>query len=183
MKNAGKVFEQAIKCSVPNYCLYYRLPDSPSSFGQDSSKVRFTLHTPFDAMMFDTKDRILYALELKSTKAKSMSFEDINIKGKQPSKMIHKHQILGLLDFAKYDYVEAGFLFNFRDEDNGTERTYYQAISDFIVMCEEIGKKSFNEKDLMAHDAIEVQGIKKRVNYSWNLPSLLEKTKLKHITE
>ena len=181
MKNTGKIFEERIRASVPNYCLYHRLPDSPSSFGQDSSKVRFTLHNPFDAMMFDTKNRILYALELKSTKAKSMSFEDINIKGKQPNKMIHKHQILGLLDFAKYDYVEAGFLFNFRDEDNGTERTYYQAIDDFIVMCKEKGEKSFNEKDLMSHDAIEVQGVKKRVNYSWNLPLLLEKTKLKHV--
>ena len=181
MKNVGKVFEERIRISVPTYCLYYRLPDSPSSFGQDSSKVRFTLHTPFDVMMFDTKDRILYALELKSTKAKSMSFEDSNIKGKQPSKMIHKHQIWGLLDFAKYDCVDAGFLFNFRDEDNNIERTYYQSVNDFIIMCDEIGKKSFNEKDLMNYEVIEVQGIKKRVNYSWNLPSLFEKTKIRHM--
>lgn len=46
-----------------------------------------------------------------------MTFEDIYIEGKQSSKMIHKHQIIALLNYCKFDNVISGFIFNFRDEE------------------------------------------------------------------
>lgn len=110
---------------------------------------------------------------MKTTKNNSFSFEDINIEEKQPSKMIHKHQILALLDYAKYNNVKVGFLFNFRSEESVTEVTYYQNICDFVRMISEINKKSFNEKDLLKYNPIEITGKKKRVNYVWDIDKFL----------
>ena len=112
-------------------------------------------------------------MELKTTKNGSFSFEDISIEGKQPSKMIHKHQIMALIEYGKYANVFAGFLFNFRNEESGKEITYYQSICDFIRMINEINKKSFNENDLLKYDPIEINGKKKRVNYLWDIDKFL----------
>ena len=91
--------------------------------------------------------------------------------------MIHKHQILSLLDFSKFENVTAGFILNFRDEKSGVERTYFQNITDFSSMCQKINKVSFNEIDLIMNgNAIKISGIKKRVNYQWNLDEFLKPT-------
>lgn len=172
MKNSGKVFEEDFKNSVSPRCLYHRLKDPPQSFNQGNN-LRFSWKNPCDAMIFDTNNRIFYTLELKSTKSKSMSFEDINIKEKQPNKMIHKHQIESLLEFSKLNNVRSGFIFNFRDEDNNTQTTYYQEINDFIRMTDEIDKKSFNEKDLINYSPILIYGEKKRSHYKWDLDKCL----------
>jgi len=180
--NSGKRFESAIKNSVPAYCLYYRLPDPPQSFNQ-SNTLRFSWKNPCDAFIFDSQSSIFYALELKTTKSKSFSFEDINIEGKQPSRMIHKHQILALKDYADFKNVVSGFIFNFRNEDNNIEITYFQGISDFLIMVERIGKKSFNEKDLLEYSPMEIVGNKKRVHYTWDIDKFLKEIdKLKKIT-
>lgn len=170
-KNVGKVFEEQFKKSVPEYCLLIRLNDPPQSFGGGSA--RFSIKNPCDYILFDAKHRILVPIELKTTKYKSMSFEDVNSK-EQQSKMIHAHQIAGLTGFAKYDNVHAGFLFNFRDENNSLERCYFQRIEDFNVMVKSIDKKSFNEIDLLKYNAVKIQGTKKRVRYIWNINGFLE---------
>lgn len=170
-RNVGKLFEEQFKKSVHEHCLLIRLNDPPQSFCGGSA--RFSIKNPCDYILFDTKNRMLVPIELKTTKYKSMSFEDANT-NEQQSKMIHAHQIAGLTDFAKYDNVCAGFLFNFRDEDNGIERCYFQRIDDFNIMVKDIDKKSFNEIDLLRHNAIKVQGIKKRVRYIWDIDGLLE---------
>ena len=87
--------------------------------------------------------------------------------------MIHKHQILALMEYAKYNNVHAGFLFNFRNEESGNEVTYDQNICDFIRMISEINKKSFNERDLLKYSPIEITGKKKRVNYVWDIDKFL----------
>jgi len=114
-------------------------------------------------------------LELKTTKNGGFSFEDISIEGKQPSRMIHKHQIVALIEYGKYANVFAGFLFNFRNEESGNEITYYQNIRDFVKMISEINKKSFNEKDLLKYNPIEIIGNKKRINYVWDIDKFLSK--------
>ena len=53
----------------------------------------------------DTKHRTLVCLELKTTKFKSISYEDVN-SDDNTSRMIHKHQIYGLTKFSEYDSVE-----------------------------------------------------------------------------
>ena len=173
--NVGKIFEQQFKISVPDYCLLQRLNDSPQAFKQ-SNLTRFTRENPCDFFLFDSIARILYCLELKTTKNKYMTFEDINSKEKQ-NKMVHRHQILSLLEFSKFENVMAGFIFNFRDEVHNMERTYFQDAVSFHKMCKSINKSSFNEIDLILNGAIKINGIKQRVKYLWNIDEFL---KLKH---
>lgn len=173
--NSGKKFEKQFRLSVPDYCLLQRLNDPPQSFTQSKS-TKFSIKNPCDFFMFDSISHILYCLELKTTKYRSMSFEDIKSDEKQ-NKMIHKHQILSLLDFSNFENVTAGFILNFRDEKSGVERTYFQNITDFYSMCQKINKVSFNEIDLIMNgNAIKISGIKKRVNYQWNLDEFLKPT-------
>lgn len=169
MKNSGKIFEDDFKSSIPDYCFYHRLKDPPQSFNQSKNNLRFSLKNPCDAMIFDTKNRKFYTLELKTTKNSSISFEDINIKEKQQNKMIHKHQIESLLKFSKYNHVISGFIFNFRNEKNNTQVTYFQNINNFINMINSINKKSFNQKDLSRFSSIIITGEKKRIRYKWDL--------------
>lgn len=172
MSNEGKKFELQFKNSVPDYCLIIRLNDSAQAF-QKSNLARFTPKNKCDFVIFNSLSQVLYCLELKSTKYKSMSFEDIYSDEKQ-DKMIHRHQILGLKEFSEYKNVVAGFVLNFRDEINNMERTYFQNIKDFLKMCKSINKKSFNELDLIMAGAIKLEGVKKRTNYTWNVEKLLE---------
>lgn len=172
MKNSGKIFEQQFRKSVPDYCLLIRLPDPPQSFTQRSD-TKFSIKNPCDFIMFNTKSKTLFAIELKTTKYKSMSFDKLDDTS-SGSKMIHKHQIEGLLKFSKYENVVAGFIFNFRDEKNNMERTYFQNINMFMKMYNEIDKSSFNEMDLILYGALKIDGTKKRVNYLWNIENLLK---------
>lgn len=172
-RNVGKIFETNFKKSIPDYCMIQRLNDPPQGF-IESSTARFAPKNPCDYIIFDSKGRILYCLELKTTKYKSISFEDVN-EEKQSEKMIHKHQILGLLDMSKHDHVCAGFVCNFRDEEKGLERTYYQSIQDFLKMVDGIGKKSFNEMDLILNGAIKIIGKKYKVNHYWDVDGFMEK--------
>lgn len=172
MKNKGKVFEIIFKESTPKYCIYHKLPDPPQSFHQNNS-LRFSWKNPCDVFLFNTKQRIFYPLELKSTQDKAITFEDITL-DKQPSKKIHKHQIESLIGFSQYPYVIAGFIFNFRDEIKNEERTYFQDIKDFMQMIGKINKKSFNEKDLLQFNSLIINGKRKRKNakYVWDIDTM-----------
>lgn len=184
MQNQGKKFENAFKNSIPegNY-MVHRLHDPPQAFNQ-SDALRFSWKNPCDYFVFDDKNQILYTLELKSTKQKSMSFEDISIKEKQPSKMIHKHQILSLIEFGKYANIISGFIFNFRDEEQGIERTYFQSIGDFMKMYYSLNKKSFNEIDLIQSGGyLKVVGTKKRVNYTWDIEGMFNELSAERFTK
>ena len=171
MKNEGKIFEDSIKKSIPDYMLLIRLNDSPQAFKQ-SKLTRFTPKNPFDYVCFDTESRTLFCLELKSTSNKYMSFEDIDSDEEQ-NKMIHKHQILGLLKCSEYQNVVAGFLFNFRLPDN--ELTYFMEINQFQKMCSLINKKSFNLMDAVLYGAKRINGFKKRTRWYWELDEFFKK--------
>jgi len=170
--NIGKKFEDIFKHSIPSYCMLYRLKDTSQSYN-NSKGTKFTWNNPCDFFCFDSKSHILYAFELKTTKYKSISFEiDLN---KNSTKMIKYHQTESLKKLSQYDGITAGFIFNFRDEEKGTERTYFQNIVDFSSMCRKINKVSFNEIDLiMRGNAIKISGVKKRVNYQWDLDGFLK---------
>lgn len=169
-KNVGKVFEEQVKQSIPDYIFLIRLNDSPQAFKQ-SNLTRFTPRNPFDYVCFDTKSRTLFCLELKSTSNKYITFEDINSDEEQ-NKMIHKHQIKGLLNSSDYSNVIAGFLFNFRLPEN--ELTYFMEINHFQKMCDSINKKSFNIMDAILYGAKKIDGFKKRTRWYWNLDDFFE---------
>ena len=160
-KSSGKKFESDYKKSVPDYCLLIRLNDSPAAFKKN---LKFTPNNPCDYIMFDSKHQLLFPVELKSTKYKSISLS-----------MIRSNQIDGLTKFASYDNVFPCFIFNFRDEENHNDRCYCQHISDFNRMIAEIDKKSFNEIDLIMHGAIKIDGTKAITRWAWDVDGLMDK--------
>lgn len=170
--NSGKQFESNFKKSVPDYCYCHRLKDSSQSF-VDSKLSDFSWQNPCDFYLYDTKNRIFYASELKSSKQKYITFENIDEEAPKP-KMIHKNQILSLIEIGRYNNTIAGFFFNFRDEERGFERTYFQSIDMFMKMYKNINKFSFNEIDLILYGGIKINGEKLRVNYRWNLDEFFE---------
>ena len=166
MENSGKKFENQWKKSVTEGMYYLRLKDNPSSFGQDSSFVRFTLNNPYDCFIF--YNRFLFPMELKSTQSTSISIQrEKNKKGK----MIKLHQIQGLTEANEFDGIFAGFVFDFRE----TENTYWIDINDFNVFLSETDKKSINEKDIIKYKGIVVSKTKKKVNFSYNLQELVQR--------
>lgn len=173
MKNVGKIFEDDFKNSLPDYIIYTRLRDAPQSFNRTA---RFSWKNPCDNILFDDKRRLFYSIELKTTKGTSFSFEDIRLDN-QDDKMIHKHQIIGLANYAKWNNVRSGFILNFRDEKKNEQRTYYIDIKSFIEMTMTINKRSFNESDLLLSNPIRINGVKKRTRYVWDLDELFDNLK------
>lgn len=176
--NSGKKFENAIKSAVPDYVLYHRLNDSTGTFS-GGNNLRFSVKQPCDAFLFDGRRKVLYCLELKTSKSGSFTYESIECNEKQPSKMIHKHQILSLKELGKYENVISGFVFNFRLENETIEHTYFQNINDFMRMYNALNKKSFNENDLMKYNPIKIEGKKKIKNWSWDIEKFLNNYKNK----
>lgn len=173
MANSGKVFEDDFKSSTDkDRCLLLRLNDQPQSFAKTA---KFSLKPPCDFILYDSKTKLLIPIELKTTKYKSMSYEDINEENPNNA-MIHKHQLEKLLEFSKYDGVKSGLLLNFRTEETNIQRAYYISIQNFLDMCQKINKKSVNEIDLLnVGNALKVEGTKKRSRYLWDINSLLDR--------
>lgn len=160
--NAGKQFEADWKASVDKLpdVWYYRLKDNAASFASGEN-TRFTSHNMCDCLVLDDKSRTLYCLEQKSTKGTSI-----------PLKMIRKNQIDELTDASKHNLI-AGFLFNFRTENNDT---YFMKIQEFNKMISEIDKKSFNQKDLSKYSTVRVQSHIKKVNYAYDVKQFIKDT-------
>ena len=51
MPNAGKIFENEIKESIPSNIMYYRIKDPAQGFGQGAT-TRFSLHNQCDALLY-----------------------------------------------------------------------------------------------------------------------------------
>lgn len=170
--NSGKVFEDDFRSSIDkDRCLLIRLNDQPQSYAKTA---RFSLKPPCDFILYDSQTKLFAPLELKTTKYRSMSYEDIN-EEKPNNAMIHKHQLEKLLEFSKYDGVKAGLLLNFRTDETKIQRTYYISIQNFLDICKKTNKKSVNEIDLISiGKAIKVNGTKKRSRYIWNINELLD---------
>ena len=151
--NEGKRFEQNFKKSVPKDAYYLRLQDSANGFDQTSETLRFSAKSPYDCILY--KNNRMYALELKSTKGKSISFS-----GSSP--MIKQHQIDELVR-ANCFGIESGFVFDFREQ-----KTFYVpifAFSDFILTTD---KKSINIKEVEVI-GVEIPKKKLKVNYRYDL--------------
>ena len=143
MPNVGKQFEQDIVKSVPDYVGVLRIPDAAQSFYR-SSNLRFSRKNPFDFILWSPNTLTLYALELKTVKGKSISFE----RTKEEHGEIHYHQIVGLENFEKIGECVCGFIIEFRE----LETTIFLPINEFIKLQDLIPKKSFNFNDLKSNN-------------------------------
>lgn len=168
MKNTGKVFEESLRKSVPDYALLYRLPDAAQSFG-GSNTLRFSRKNPFDFLLWDSKRRTLYALEMKTVSGNSISFE----RSKEENKEIHYHQICGLNEWNKFDGIICGFVIEFRKY----EKTIFIDIDTFNKLVEITTKKSFNIKDLDTLDLpyYIIPQEKKRTRYAYDIDAFLSR--------
>lgn len=166
MKNIGKEFEDAIKRSVPDYALLYRLPDSAQSFG-GGNNLRFSRKNPFDFLIWDSKGHVLYALEMKTVSGKAVSFE----RNKDEHGDIHYHQIEGLHEWSHFDGITCGFIIEFR----AIETTIFLGIQDFMALIELIEKKSFTLADLDAHHIpyLVIPQKKMRTRYRYDIEHLI----------
>lgn len=169
--NNGKIFEEQIKKSIPNYVLFYRIHDSAQSFG-GSNTLRFSLKNPFDFIMWDSKRFTLFALEMKTVDGSSISFE----RSKKETGLIHYHQIEGLNNWNRYDGIVCGFIIEFRK----LTKTVFIDIDSFNLLLKKIDKKSFNYKDLktygIPHIVIPQKLLKKR--YKYDIEDFLNKIHL-----
>lgn len=166
--NAGKIFETDWKKSVDTDKIYFnRVKDSASSFGQDSSQTRFTLNNPYDCFAFYNFH--FFPMELKSTKNTSISIQRTK---QDKGKMIKLNQIVGLTEASKYEGIYAGFIFNFRSENN-TNNTYWLNIKNFNKFLENTNKKSINEKDVIEYCGIFIDSQIKKVHYKYDIEELL----------
>ena len=108
--NSGKRFEENFKKSVPDNIFYYRFRDGTSSWDK-GSQTRFQQRNICDCQLFDGD--YLYLLELKNTKGKSLSLNNIR-----------KNQIDDLMEASEYANIVAGLVVNFAD----VEQTYFMEI-------------------------------------------------------
>lgn len=165
--NVGKIFESQIQKSVPDYALLYRISDSANSFGGNNN-LRFSSKNPFDFILWDSSRHILYALELKTTAGKSISFE----RSKDDSGKIHCHQIQGLNIWNSFDGVCAGLIIEFR----AFERTIFLRINEFNKLSDMVAKKSFSLEDLETYNIryLVIPQKKARTRFSYDIDWFLK---------
>lgn len=170
MRNNGKIFEDCLKKSMPDYALVYRLPDSAQSFGR-SENLRFSKKNPFDFFVFDSIRGVLYGIEAKTVKGKSISFE----REKDDSAVIHYHQIQGLNEYNKYENTVFGFVIEFRD----IETTIFLDIESFNKLVSSIDKKSFTYEDICKHKIKHtvIEQKKLRTRYTYDIDKFLKNYK------
>ena len=168
--NEGKKFEHQFHKSLEKEDFYVlRLIDPPSSFGKDSTKVRFSAKNPYDFLTY--KAPYLFCLELKSVIGTSVSFQtEEEAKQKlNTSANIKWHQIEALMKANNFDGVEPMFVINFRK----TNQTYAIPIAEFITYTSKITKKSINESDCEAMGTLIPQTLN-RTSYHYNFQFIYE---------
>lgn len=165
--NVGKIFEEQLNKSVPDYALIYRLSDPAQSFG--GGNTRFSAKNPFDFLIWDSKRHILYAVEAKTVAKKTISFERV----KEDKGDIHLHQIEGLSAWKKYDGITCGLIIEFRE----LEKTIFLEINDMKTAMDVISKKSFTIEDLDKNGIsyFVIPQKKKRTRYTYDLDALFSR--------
>lgn len=148
--NSGKRFEQNWKKSIPKDIFYYRFRDGSSSWG-GNDKVRFQQTNICDCLMFDGD--YLYLLELKSTKGKSLPFDNIK-----------KHQIDDLLWVSKYANTICGLVIEFSE----LEECYFIEISHFKTFYDSTDRKSI-PIDYLRGKGMKIGVEKKKINSKFNV--------------
>lgn len=117
--------------------------------------------------MWDTKNRFLYAIELKTVKGKSISFE----RTKEDSGEIHYHQIEGLKEWNRFDNTKCGLVIEFRQ----IEKTVYIDIDEFQRILDSVPKKSFSYDDLDKYEIkyLVIDQKKARTRFTYDIDGFL----------
>lgn len=168
MPNDGKKFEQKWReCAEKAKIFTLRIADSDMSFHtQRELRSRFTQKSPYDFLHYYRGE--LFCLELKHTKYKSISFQ---LTPDDTDGMIHSHQINSLVNASMFEGVHAGFIFNFRKEDehNPDEDTYYMSIQDFSNFAVNTTKKSINKLDIVENGGVIIHCERKRTRFIYDV--------------
>ena len=169
-KNPGKKFEEDIKSSANIQNIFIlRLNDSSLSW-QHEKTSRFTAENPYDFIMFCEPN--LFCLELKSTCYSSISIQRLP---EEKNKMIKLHQINSLTQSSLHEGVYAGFIFNFRDdEDINNNDTYYMPIGCFNDFLVERDKRSINKLDIVQYGGIKLSQKIKRTRYTYDINKMIQ---------
>lgn len=141
--NIGKVFERNFVKCVPDYVGVIRIPDPAQSFSH-ASNLRFTRKNPYDFILWNPRTYTFYALELKTVKGKSISFE----RSEEESGDIHFYQIEGLKKTSDVGNCVCGFIIEFRE----ISKTIFLQIDNFLKLQDTIDKKSFTIADLESNN-------------------------------
>ena len=160
--NAGKEFEKDFRQSIPKNCYYRRFNDNALGFNIQASNQRFTTKSPYDSIIYHYP--YFYALELKSTQGKSISFG-----GNSP--MIKEHQIKELVKASHFEGVISGFVFNFRGCEN---RTIFVPVHRFLEIARNNGKKSVNVNEFNNDNSIEIPNKLLKVHYKYDINTFME---------
>ncbi len=164
-KNEGKRFEEDWKKSFSKTDAYYfRIKDSATAFS--GGRTSFTCNNPYDC--FALYDGYFIAMELKSTKSTSVSFEKEG--SGSGNKMIKLTQINGLNEVSGRKNVRAGFIFNFRN----TAHTYWLDIANFNEFYESTSKFSINENDIVEYNGVLIDSRLLKVRYTYDIESFLK---------
>lgn len=158
-KNPGKRFEQDLISSVPDNIFKHRIKDMGGKYFRVKNICDFLLY----------KYPILYLLELKTSKGKSIPFSNLA-----------EHQIEGLTKAKELKGIVAGFVINMRD----IEETYFidariikEYIDKNIKQYEKTGgkkgRKSIPIKWLRKNGLLIPQEIK-ITRYTYDITPLIE---------
>lgn len=155
MKNNGKVFENEFKSCIPGWCYFLRLVDGTGGFaGTKNENVRFQAKNLCDCIAVGNE--YTYFMELKNTEDTSLPFKNI------------KEQQWRGLGEINHSRIKAYFVVCFRQK----ERCFFveaKKIKDYIEAAE---RKSF-PLSWFEENGIEIEMIKKRVKYKYNLENIL----------
>lgn len=157
--NEGKRFEADISGSISEHVFWQRINDNAASFS-GASALRFSPKNGYDFEAYVYPN--LFALELKSTKNTSISFER---KGVKSQAMIKWYQINALQLAGQHRGIVAGFIFNWRNKN----KTHFVRIEDFIKFMDSTDKKSINQTDILSMPHILIEQKLKRTRYSYDM--------------
>lgn len=159
-KSSGKIFEDEIKACIPPEFFTERYKDDTAGFYGVSNPADFRLY----------RYPLTFLWELKSHKGKSI-----------PLAKIRNSQLKGMRKASPHKGVYCGFLINYRD----LEETFYITFEDlasvyYIVNAKgdyEIkpdGRKSI-PVEWCRENGVRIEQTKKRVRYSYDLRSWLDR--------
>lgn len=187
-KNAGKKFEEQLSTSCEKEGIFYDrikdvyIPINVRSMLKKHSIQLTTTKNKYDFYIFG--EGKLFALELKSINAKSISITD--------PKIIKPHQIEYLEKASAYDGVVSGFVFNFRATEEN--ETYFVSIKKFLEYCDiAINGKEYTYKNKVNRSSISVgvcseigikiKNSKKKTNYHYNMKDFIKKFDRREVGE
>ncbi|WP_411735060.1 Holliday junction resolvase RecU [Paenibacillus sp. M2] len=170
--NQGRIFEEDFQKSAAQgkeKIFFTRIKDTfiPPDL---RNRVRIT-RNDYDCMMF--AENHLFTLELKSTKLKSISFDESIIK---------QHQIDKLAEANAYEGVISGFIMNFREPEN---KVYFIHIEEFLkyqnIAQNQIKEHTYRNKvnkssislAICAEIGIEIKGYKPRTRWHYHLKDFI----------